>query len=51
MREGGVYELTWFAFVAFTLRGAREKGGGVGGSEGEEEGEVAGGFHGCYWEG
>ena len=49
MGKGGIYKLAWTAVG--TLRGAREKGGGVGGGEGEEEREVARGFHGCYWEG
>ena len=48
MGEGWVYELTWFTFA---LGGAGDKGSGIDGSEGEEETEVAGGFHGCYWEG
>lgn len=45
MGEGGVYELAWVAVG--TLGEAGEEGGGVGGGEGEEEREVAGGFHGC----
>ena len=49
MGEGGIYKLTWVAVSK--LGGAREKGRGVGGGEGEEEREVAGGFHSCYWEG
>ena len=49
MGEGGVYKLAWG--TVGTLREAGEKGGGVSGGEGEEEREVARGFHGSFWEG
>lgn len=49
MGEGGVYELAWGAVG--TLGRAGEEGGGVGGGEGKEEGEVVSGFHRCCWKG
>ena len=49
MGQAGVYKLAWTAVG--TLGGAREEGGGVGGGKGEEQREVARGFHSCCWEG